>query len=233
MRALTFLVLVFAFVSPAFAQDDGGISSVSISRCAGRLGQEARGADNAFVTIELDGMPWVTIERTEGEVGSQSISTTVTGSGLLRRRGGTSVPIRYTCLLDTQGQALMVHVANLIATLGDQLPPAVIVSGTVRSREDLKLPRGIELRVQLLDVGRASQPEIVAEQVVRSGWQFPIPFTLRVPKSVSLKDRKLAIAARLVLARETLFRIGPRPLTAAEAARSIELILDKPSSVGR
>ena len=71
-----------------------------------------RQADPAFGVIALDGIPWVTIERTEEKVGIQSISTTVTGTGARRRRDGTSVPFRFTCVLNSKGEALMFHTSQ-------------------------------------------------------------------------------------------------------------------------
>ena len=44
-----------------------------------------------------------------------------------------------------------------------------------------------------------------AEQVVRSGWQVPIPFALRLPRGTVLEGRKMVITARFVLARQPLF----------------------------
>lgn len=221
-------LLACAIAVPVLAQDGGGISSSAISRCAGKLGMDTRQLDAAFGQIALDGIPWVTIERTEGSVGTQPITTTVTGTGALHRRNGTFVPFRFTCVLDAKGQALMFHASHLMPNLGDTLPPATIVAGSVSYAEKMTLPRGVELRVQLLDMAKSSAGEIVAEQVVRSGWQVPIPFALLLPKAWPLEDRKLAIAARLVLAHQHLFQLSePRALATAELGKPIELVLEK------
>lgn len=214
--------------APVFAQDIGGLSSSALSRCAGRVGIDMRQADAAFGVIALDGMPWVTIERTEESVGSQPISTTVTGTGEYRRRNGTSVPFRFTCVLDGKGEALMFHATPLMRRLGDVLPPAIVVGGVATYGEKMTLPRGVELRVQLLDVAKTPAAEILAEQVVRSGWQVPIPFALRLPKETSFEGRKLAIAARLVLAHQALFELKqPLPVVGTDFLKPIELTLDK------
>jgi uncharacterized lipoprotein YbaY len=198
------------------------------------MGLNVRGADSAFLTLALDGVPWLTIERADDMVGTQQISTTVTGTGTLRRRGGTSVPFRYTCILDARNQAMMAHASHLMPQLGDELPPAIVIAGTARYLENLPLPRGIELRVQLLDIGGSPQDEVLTEQVVRSGWQQPIPFALRLPKTTSLQDRKLAIVARLVLAHETLFKLdGPRAVPLSDIDKPIELVLEQVSLPGR
>jgi len=219
--------------APAFAQDVGGVSSATLSRCAGRVGIDTRQADAAFGIIALDGMPWITIERTEESVGTQPISTTVTGIGAYRRRNGTSVPFRFTCVLDAQGQALMFHASPLMRRLGDVLPPAITIEGTATYAGKTALPRGVELRVQLLDVEK-SPAEILTEQVVRSGWQVPMPFTLRLPKETSFEGRRLAIAARLVLAHQVLFELRePLPVVGTDFLKPIELVLDKAQVTNR
>jgi hypothetical protein len=65
--------------------------------------------DPAFVSIALDGQPWMTTEQTKEIVGTMAVSTTVTGTGWSQRRDGTSVYFRFTCVLDERGQAVMFH----------------------------------------------------------------------------------------------------------------------------
>ncbi|MBI3197667.1 MAG: YbaY family lipoprotein [Rhodospirillales bacterium] len=223
-------------LAPAFGQDVGGVSSSALSRCAGRVGLETRQSDAAFGVIALDGMPWLTVERTEDSIGTQPISTTVTGTGEYRRRNGTTVPFRFTCVLDDRGQALMFHASPLIRRLGDVLPPAIVVEGMATYREKTTLPKGVELRVQLLDVAKSAAGEgpderggeVLAEQVVRSGWQTPIPFALRLPRETSFEGRRLVIAARLVLAHQVLFELRqPLAVVGTDFLKPIELVLDK------
>lgn len=226
-RLFSLALLLACIAAPAFGQDVGGLSSTALSRCAGRVGLDMRQSDAAFGVIALDGMPWVTIERTEESVGTQPISTTVTGTGEYRRRNGTSVPFRFTCVLDAQGQALMFHPTALIRRLGDALPPSIVVHGAATYAEKTALPRGVELRVQILDVAK-SPAEVLAEQVVRSGWQMPIPFALRLPKETSFEGRRLAIAARLVLAHQALFELRePLPVAGTDFLKPIELVLER------
>jgi len=227
LRLFSLVLLAAVIAVPAFADDVGGVSSPVLSRCAGRAGIDTRQADAAFGVIALDGLPWLTIERTEDSVGMQPISTTVTGTGEYRRRNGTSVPFRFTCVLDAQGQALMFHPTALMRRLGDALPPAIIVNGAVTYRERMVLPRGAELRVQILDVAK-DPAEVLAEQVVRSGWQVPMPFALRLPKETTFEGRRLALAARLVLAHQVLFELRePLPVVGTDFLKPIELVLDK------
>ena len=238
LRLISLVLLAAVIAVPAFADDVGGVSSPVLSRCAGRAGIDTRQADAAFGVIALDGMPWLTIERTEDSVGMQPISTTVTGTGEYRRRNGTSVPVRFTCVLDAQGQALMFHATPLMRRLGDVLPPAIVIEGAATYREKMALPRGVELRVQLLDVTKAppgsSGGEVLAEQVVRSGWHVPIPFALRLPRETSFEGRKLAIAARLVLAHQALFDLRqPLPVVGTDFLKPIELVLEKAAAAGR
>jgi uncharacterized lipoprotein YbaY len=212
---------------PALAQDPGGISSSAISRCAGKIGTDTRQSDAAFGIIMLDGMPWVTIERTEEKMGAQMIATMVTGTGARRRRDGTTVPFRFTCVLDTKGQAVMFHASQLVPGLGDQLPPATVVAGSATYLQKIALPRGAELRVQLLDIAKSTAGDILAEQVVRSGWQVPIPFALRLPKDTPLEGRKLAVVARLVAARQVLFQLKvPHVIAGDDLRKPFELTLE-------
>jgi uncharacterized lipoprotein YbaY len=204
-----------------------------LSRCVGKAGGEAREGDPAFLTVALDGRPWMAIERTETAVGSQPISTTVTGTGWRQRRDGTSVSFRFTCVLDGEGQAMMFHASSLLRDLGDRLPPSIIVNGTAAYPDKAPLPRGVELQVQLLDASQ--QPaRILAEQVVRSGWHVPIDFGLRLPTETSLSGRKLSISARLVLAHQTLFELAePRVLAPGDLQKVVTLTLAKASSSDR
>ena len=233
LRLISLVLLAAVIAVPAFADDVGGVSSPVLSRCAGRAGIDTRQADAAFGVIALDGLPWLTIERTEDSVGMQPISTTVTGTGEYRRRNGTSVPFRFTCVLDAQGQALMFHPTALMRRLGDALPPAIVVNGAATYRERMALPRGAELRVQILDVAK-DPAEVLAEQVVRSGWQVPMPFALRLPKETTFEGRRLALAARLVLAHQVLFELRePLPVVGTDFLKPIELVLDKAQGTNR
>jgi uncharacterized lipoprotein YbaY len=225
---LVVTLLVAIASTTALAQEAGGISSSAISRCAGRIGLDTREADAAFSAILVDGMPWVTIERAEEQVGAQTISTVVTGTGARRRRDGTFVPFRFTCLLDGKGQAVMFHASHPAPRLGDALPPATIIDGSAAYAERTTLPKGAELRIQLLDRSKSAPGEILAEQVVRSGRPSPIPFALRVPKDVSLDGLNLAIAARLVLGRQMLFQLKePRAVVSDDLRKPIDLTLEK------
>ena len=128
----------------------------------------------------------------------------------------------------------MFHASRLMRNLGDALPPATVVAGSVTYPDKMMLPRGVELRVQLLDLAKSSADRIVAEQVVRSGWQVPIPFELLLPKDWPLEDRKLALAARLVLAHQTLFQLRePRTVTDTELRKPVELVLEKAEATKR
>jgi uncharacterized lipoprotein YbaY len=210
---------------PASAQDAAGISSSALSRCAGRAGLDARESDAAFGVIMLDGMPWVTIEKTDEQVGTQKAATAVTGSGMMRRRNGSLVPIRFTCMLDAKGQALMFYGRKLLPGVRDELMPARLIFGSATYLERMALPRGAELRVQLLDTSGLAGGEVLAEQVVRSGWAVPIPFVLRLPKDTSLDNRKLVLTARLAQSRQTLFQLKEPFAIAADRLKHDELRL--------
>lgn len=222
------VLLAASIASPALAGPDGGISTPMLSRCAGKAGLETRQSDAAFGLLSLDGAPWLSIERTDEAVGIQPIMTTVTGTGSRHRRNGTSVPFRFTCVLDANGQALMFHAGLLMPKLGDTLPPATVISGAVTLAEKIALPRGVELQLQLFDIARSADGELLAEQVVRSGWQVPIPFALRLPASFSPEGRKLILMARLVAAHQVQYRLpAPRVLTDREILAPVVLTLEK------
>jgi uncharacterized lipoprotein YbaY len=211
----------------AQAQEASAVSSAALSRCAGKAGMDIRKGDPAFVTVAFDGAPWLAVERTEQAVASRKVAATLTGTGWLRRRDGTSVPLRFTCLLDPEGQAVVVHLRALLRNLGDELPPSIVVEGAASYLEKQPLPRGVELQVKLLDVAK-SPDEVLAEQVVRSGWQVPIPFALRLPRDTAFEGRRLTITARFVLARQPLFQLKEqRPLQLADLHKFVILTLDK------
>jgi uncharacterized lipoprotein YbaY len=227
------VLLAASIASPALAAPDGGISTPMLSRCAGKAGLETRQSDAAFGLLALDGAPWLSIERTDEAVGIQPIMTTVTGTGSRHRRNGTSVPFRFTCVLDADGQALMFHASLLMPKLGDTLPPATVISGAATLAEKIALPRGIELQLQLLDIARSAEGELLAEQVVRSGWQVPIPFSLRLPATFSPEGRKLILTARLVAAHQVQYRLpSPRMLTDRELLGPVVLTLQRLESKG-
>lgn len=228
MRNVLAVATAVLFATPALAQEAVRLSAPEISRCAGKAGLEIRQSDAAFGVIMLDGAPWLTIERTEEKVGTQPISTTVTGTGAQRRRNGTMVPFRFTCLLDEKGEALMFHISQVVPAMGDRLPPSIFVTGAASTARKVTLPRGSELRLELLDVSHSPDGELLAEQVVRSGWQVPIPFELRLPKDTKLDDRKLVLSARLVVQRRVVFQLTrPRPIALADLRNPIELLLDE------
>jgi len=230
MRMIGLLLLSALLGSqPARAQEIAGVSSTVLSRCAGKAGSDVRQGDPAFVTIALDGRPWMTIDRTQDVVGSQPISTTVTGTGWRQRRDGTTIHFRFTCALDERGQAVLFHASALLHDLGDRLPPAIIVDGAAAYPDRASLPRGVELQVQLIDPAQPPASRIVAEQVVRSGWLVPIPFALRVPRDAAIADRTLSVSARIVLAHQTLFELAePRLVAAPELSRFLALSLARP-----
>jgi hypothetical protein len=109
LRRVLSLIVFLVLTTPSLAQEAGGISSPPLSRCAGKIGLDARQSDAAFGIIMLNGAPWLSIERTEEKVGSQPIASTVTGTGSQRRRNRTMAPFRFTCLLDDKGEVVMLQ----------------------------------------------------------------------------------------------------------------------------
>lgn len=229
------VLMACSATGPAYAQAGDEVLPPMLSRCAGKAGGDARHGDPAFVMVALDGRPWMTIERTEATVGTQPISTTVTGTGWRQRRDGTAFPFRFTCVLDGEGQAVMFHASSLLRDLGDRLPPSIVVNGTATYADNTPLPKGVELQVQLLDASQ-HPARVLAEQVVRSGWRLPIVFALRVPTEVSSgdADRRLSLSARLVLAHRTLFElVEARTLRPVDLHGPVTLTLVRASAADR
>jgi hypothetical protein len=108
----------------------------------------------------------------------------------------------------------------------EALPSAMVVRGTAYYRPRTQLPLGAGLRVQLLDQS-VNPPKLLIETVVRSAWEEPIPFTLRLPPDVRLKGRKLAIAVRLARGSSPLYGLKePLALDLGQLARPINLTID-------
>jgi uncharacterized lipoprotein YbaY len=241
MRHILSAIAAIVLAAPALAQDPAGISSSAISRCAGKVGMDTRRSDQAFGTIMLDGMPWTTIERTEEKLGAQVITTMVTGTGARRRRDGTLVTFRFTCELDSEGQALMFHASQLLPGPSEASALATVLAGSAAYARKMALPHGAELRVQLLDaaaqspaVDRPTEPVILTEQVVRSGWEAPIRFALHVPKHTRLEGRKLLLTARLVVRHQSLFQLTePHVMTGEDLHQPLKLVLDQVQAPNR
>jgi len=215
---------------PAKAQDfernQGGISSPLLSRCAGKFGAQLRAGDNAFPLLSLMGVPWMAIERTDQTVNGAHVTTIVTGTGVHTRRRGQFVGMRYRCLIDDNGEAVSFTWNDLLPERHEALPPAKVVRGTAYYRPRTQLPQGAELRVQLLDQA-LDPPELLTEAVVRSAWEEPIPFGLRLPLETKLEGRKLAIAVRLARGSSPLYGLKePQALSLDQVQRPIELVID-------
>ncbi len=199
------------------SEPDTGISTIALSRCAGIAGIEMREADPAFGQIMLDGAPWLAAQHDDDAV-------VVNGTGTVRRRNGTTAPFRFFCVLDEAGHAKMFRI---IPAAGENIPASRLIEG-VAMPVGVKSPlaRGSELRVQLLDVKKDPKGELLAEQVVRSGWEVQIPFALRVPVDAKPADRQLVISARIVRARATIYRMkNARALTPGDLERPVRLDL--------
>jgi hypothetical protein len=231
MRLLLLAVSALLLAPAAHAQDPGGISSSSLSRCAAKVGMETRADDPAFGILFLDGMPWMLIEPNSHEIGSVRMGHTLTSTGMVKRKDGTYWPFRFTCLLDAKGHAVLFHSRGLLSAFGDQLSPSRHVAGAARLPERLPVERGTELRVQLLDLGSG---EVVGEQIVRSGWFEPIPFAIRVPLKIKLEGRKLGLTARVVVAEQVMFELPqPRSLPDNELTHPHFLDLQKIATARR
>jgi uncharacterized lipoprotein YbaY len=199
--------------------------TVSMSH-AGKFGAQLRAGDNAFPLLSLMGVPWMTIARTDQTVDGAHIVAMVTGTGMRTRRRGQVVGLSYRCLIDDKGEAVNFTWHDLLPERNEALPPAMVVRGTAYYRPRTQLPQGAELRVQLLD--RAlDPPQLLTEAVVRSSWEEPIPFGLRIPRDMKLDGRKLAIAVRLARGSSPLYGLKePQGLDLDQLQRPIDLVID-------
>lgn len=216
------LILIGAAAASVTGQetttDPGGISTAALSRCAGVAGLEIREADASFGQVMIDGVPWLSAQQ-DGQ------AVVLSSTGALRRRNGTIVPFRFFCVLDDSRHASLFRIISVGVDETLPVPRAIRGAATLVGRQGA-LPRGVELQVQLLDLRKDPNGELLAEQIVRSGWEEPIPFALRVPGDVVLDERRLAITARVVLARRVIYRMAsPRPLTPDEIQRPVYLEL--------
>lgn len=180
-------------------------------------GIEMREADPAFGQLMLDGAPWLVAQHDDDAV-------VVNGTGTVRRRNGTTAPFRFFCVLDEAGHAKMFRI---IPAAGEGLPASRLIEGVAKpAGVKSPLARGSELRVQLFDIKNDPKGELLAEQVVRSGWEVAVPFALRVPAGAKLTDRQLVISARIVRARSTIYGMAqPRALTSGDLQRPVVLDL--------
>jgi uncharacterized lipoprotein YbaY len=235
LGALSVLSVAFSlpFSTAARGEEQNGISSPLLSRCAGKFGTELRAGDQAFPLFGLDGVPWLKVESTDQTLDGAHIVKTVTGIGVQSRRRGQVVGLRFTCLIDDRGEAVSFKWNDLLPERNEALPPAFVLRGTTYYEPRIQLPAGTELRVQLFDRA-VDPPELLTEEVVRSSWVEPIPYGLRLPPDIKLQGRKLVIDARLSEGSATLYRLKqPQLLTLDQLQQPIDLtmIQNVPSTV--
>jgi uncharacterized lipoprotein YbaY len=221
------------FSTGARGEEQNGISSPLLSRCAGKFGSELRAADQAFPLFGLAGTPWLKAEPTDQTIDGAHVVTIVTGIGFQNRRRGQIVGLRFRCLIDDKGAAVSFKWNDLLPERNEALPPSFLLRGTTYYEPRIQLPAGTELRVQLFDRS-VDPPALLTEEVVRSSWVEPIPFGLRLPPDMKLEGRKLVIDARLSEGSVTLYRLKqPRVLALDQLQQPIDLVMvqNVPSTV--
>lgn len=223
---LTFACLAFPAAAQKMTADPSGISSPFLSRCAGKFGAQLRAGDQAFPLLSLMGVPWMMIERSDTTMGGMHVAAIVTGIGTHSRRRGQIVGLRYRCLLDDKGEAVSFTWQDLLPERHEALPPAMVLRGTAYYQPRVQLPHGAELRVQLLDEA-ADPPELLTETVVRTSWEEPIPFVLRLPPDLKLEHRRPAIAVRLARGTSMLYGLRePQPLDLDRLQQPLNVVID-------
>lgn len=235
LGALSVLSVAFTlpFSTAARSEEQNGISSPVLSRCAGKFGTELRAGDQAFPLFGLDGVPWLKVEATDQTIDGAHIAAIVTGIGVQSRRRGQVVGLRFRCLIDDKGEAVSVKWNDLLPERNEALPPALVLRGTTYYEPRIQLPAGTELRVQLFDHA-VDPPTLLTEEVVRSSWVEPIPYSLRLPPDMKLQGRKLVLDARLSEGSATLYRLKqPLVLSLDQLQRPIDLLMSQnvPSAV--
>lgn len=223
-------VLAMGSGLPAEARDNmldqGGISTPLLSRCAGKFGPQLRAGDKAFPLLSLMGAPWMSVDHTDQTVDGAHIVGVVTGIGMRSRRRGEVVSLTYRCLIDDKGEAASFTWRDVLPERNEALPPATIVRGAAYYRPRTQLPLGAELRVQLLD-RTVDPPMVLTETVVRSAWEEPMPFSLRLPPDMKPEGRNLAIAVRLARGSSPLYGLKePLPLEPSQLALPINVTID-------
>jgi uncharacterized lipoprotein YbaY len=228
--AVSALAVSVCLAFPTSAQDEirdqGGISSPLLSRCAGKFGAQLRAGDEAFPLLSLMGVPWMKIERTDQRADGAHVVEIVTGIGARSQRRGQIVGLSFRCLIDDKGEAVSFTENNLMPERHEALPPAMLVRGTAYYTPRTQLPKGAELRVQLFDQG-TDPPTLLTEAVVRSSWEEPIPFGLRLPPDMKLQGRKLALAVRLARGSSPLYGLKqPLALDPDRLQQPIDITID-------
>lgn len=215
--------------APAVAQDRLGLSSSSLSSCLRLAAQEHLAPGSEIRAVALDGMPTVTIDRFERNVGLQPVATAVDGTGRFHRGGDSAEAFHFLCLIDPAGAPVLFRAGGAVSpnVRGGYVLP---VRGEVAYRERLALPQEAELRVQLLDVSKpgASSP-IAGELAMRASHGVPWAFTLSADaEAVVDPQRSFALDARIVVGDRTLFRLAePRRWSGDDLNRRIELVLQR------
>lgn len=107
-----------------------------------------------------------------------------------------------------------------------------IVSGTVTYRERIALPPDAKIIVSLEDVTRTDQgSSFVAQQVLRSRGQVPIPFELRyLPKAIYSNHRYI-VRAEIIDVHDALLWSSTEtyPVLFDQAQQPISIIVQRPS----
>lgn len=101
-----------------------------------------------------------------------------------------------------------------------------VITGTVADRERIALPPGVVLEMTLLDVThQGAPPAVLAAHRLPVAGQVPIPFALPYDPARLRRDGRYAVAARLVLGEQVLFRTARvHPLPAPGAALAVILV---------
>lgn len=172
------------------------------------------------------GAPWTTIEHTDQTIDGANIVAILTGNGMRSRRSGEVLGLTYRCLIDDRGEAVSFSWRDVSPERNESLPSTMIVRGTAYYRPKTQLPLGAELRVQLLDQS-VNPSKLLTETVVRTAWEEPIPFSLRLPLDVRLEGRKLVIAVRLARGSSPLYGLKePLVLDLGQLGKPINLTID-------
>ena len=119
-----------------------------------------------------------------------------------------------------------VRFRRIVDAAGDTAAPETFeLSGSVSYRERVALQPGAVATVQLSDVSLADAPStLIAEQVIETGAQVPLPFSLTVARSALQDNHRYSLSARITVDGQLAWTSDTHiPVGTSEATTGIDL----------
>jgi putative lipoprotein len=117
--------------------------------------------------------------------------------------------------------------AMLVLMAGTAMAELATIGGTASYREEVALPPGAVLEVEILDTSRADAPsERLASVRIKAQRQVPIPFTLHYDPAMIEQNRTYAVPTKLIHERKVVFRSDPvHPVLTRGAGDTVEVLM--------